>query len=246
METKNRTTNLEGLEMKTKEKTLKLNRKEFRRIFIQPLEKYFGYETFWSGKESERAGLGKVTGKSNGFCFINLTDAPIVISLRSNQQDTLRTLVHEYAHSILHRVGTEGHFLDKAEKEIEAETVAKYVILNLGLEYTNDLYIPIFESMFTKKTGKNYTMSCSRRNLVNNAIFDITEALKHTKDMALNLIGKGEVQVKKSSYKYEVCCPTCNNSWKYKTKGKTVKNAHNYFCLSCGRGTKGKFIVKEL
>lgn len=228
----------------------KLTRDEFRKVFIQPLEYAFGYKTYWSGKESESAGLNKINGNYHGRSFTSRINAPIVISLRANQQDTLRTLIHEYAHSILHRIGTEGRKLISAEKEIEAETVAKTVIENLGLTYTNTWYIPYYQEKYIKKIGKKYIMSDLRKRTIDSVISKITKVMVPTSETAKGLIGKEEIIKKNNArnpYKYEVCCPTCTNSWKYKSKGKTVKNAHKYFCTSCGKEkTLGKFIVKEL
>ena len=232
--------------------SLKLTREEFRKIFITPLERAFDFKTYFSGKESEGVGLGKISGNYYGWSFTTRKNAPIVISFRPNQQDTLRTLVHEYAHSILHRVGTEGRKLNKAEKELEAETVAKLVTEGLGLVYTNKWYLPHYETKYFKKTGKKYQVTSERKVLIEQTVKLLLNALKGTEKIATNLMGKEEADKKRKSaqarsvYKYEVCCPTCTNSWKYKSKGKTVKNAHKYYCNSCGTKTLGKFIVKEL
>lgn len=70
------------------------------------------------------------TGSANGFC--NLMTKEIVVSPALSDLQSLKTLCHEVAHSMMHadEIGSHG----KAEREVEAESVAYVVLTALGFD----------------------------------------------------------------------------------------------------------------
>lgn len=75
----------------------------------------------------------KINGSANGF--YSFTEKKIAIREGISEQQTVKTLIHEIAHSILHdRENGEEKDADRETKEVQAESVAYTVCNTLGLD----------------------------------------------------------------------------------------------------------------
>ncbi|MCX7884644.1 MAG: ArdC-like ssDNA-binding domain-containing protein [Caloramator sp.] len=82
--------------------------------------------------------------------YYNPNDNIIVINKGMSKDQTVKTLIHEYAHSILHSKENEGRH-NKAEKEVQAESVA-YIVAN---HFSIDTGEYSFEYIANYSKGKN-------------------------------------------------------------------------------------------
>lgn len=76
-----------------------------------------------------------IEGSTHGY--YHLKDKRIVIKEKMSQQQTLKTCIHEIAHSILHDTDTgkeKDHLPDRQTKEVEAESVAYTVCQHFGID----------------------------------------------------------------------------------------------------------------
>lgn len=205
-----------------------LTKMEFKNYFMNPLEKRFGFKSYWNGKDLELIDISPIQGNYYGMSYTMRLDAPIALRYRKNNLDMLRTLIHEYAHSFLHRKGVYGYELSKHMKEVEAETVAKNVFKILDLEYQNEWYIPKYLKRSTEDELKEFK-SNKRQNLIKKLSRDISDTLYANIGLIMDLNAKNE-------YKYKVSCECCENIWYYKNESKIIKNkAEGYWCRSCGK-----------
>jgi hypothetical protein len=87
-------------------------------------------------------------GKANGVCErVSLMDAQPLVEVRDrpNQADLARTLVHEYAHALLH--ATIDDTTERSKREVEAEAVAYIVGRYCGLDTSGSaFYLASWES----------------------------------------------------------------------------------------------------
>lgn len=74
-------------------------------------------------------------GSARGVCLPSNEHPSVRIEKRSNTADVASTVVHEYAHALLHADGTSS--AERAKKEVEAESVAYVVGRHFGLEMDN-------------------------------------------------------------------------------------------------------------
>lgn len=72
------------------------------------------------------------TGRANGY--YTHTENRIVINSSLSQEQTIKTLVHEISHSILHSKEGEEKDADKRTKEVQAESIAYIVCSYMGLD----------------------------------------------------------------------------------------------------------------
>lgn len=211
----------------------KLSKKEFEELFIKPLEDVFGYKVFWSGNESKSAGLKTVSGNYTGWSYTSRKDAPIVLRFSSNQLHLFKALIHEYAHSHLHKIGSKGEKLTHHIKEIEAETVAKKVMELLNVPYTEHWYIPYHQNKCKDNDFCNYNYD-DRNIIMQKMSEDIANIFSSKVNTIKSLVS--ENNLKQTSYKYKVVCSCCNKEWFYKRKCKIIiENAKGYWCTICGK-----------
>lgn len=69
-----------------------------------------------------------IKGSTKGY--YNLTDKSIVIKARMSKDQTVKTLIHEYAHSKLHNTME----INRREAEVQAESIAYTVLKHFGLD----------------------------------------------------------------------------------------------------------------
>ena len=97
--------------------------------------------------------------------FYNPQTHSIVIRKGMNQYQTLKTEIHEVAHSILHQKSSE--FISKEQKEFEAESVAYIVCKNYGVD-TSD-YSFAYLSSWTNKGERIADFENSLKTITNTA-----------------------------------------------------------------------------
>lgn len=76
--------------------------------------------------------IGEVDGRSKGY--FSPLENKIVVKEGMEQAQTIKTLIHEVAHSILHCKGGEQEQADHYTKEVQAESIAYIVSNYLGLD----------------------------------------------------------------------------------------------------------------
>ena len=97
--------------------------------------------------------------------FYNRDTHSIVIRKGMNQYQTLKTEIHEVAHSLLHQKDSE--FISKEQKEFEAESVAYIVCQNYGVD-TSD-YTFAYLSSWTNKGERIADFENSLKIITNTA-----------------------------------------------------------------------------
>lgn len=73
-----------------------------------------------------------IKGSANGFC--SFAEGKVVVKQGMSQLQTVKTLVHEISHAVLHSKGGEAHDADRNTREVQAESVAYCVCQMLGLD----------------------------------------------------------------------------------------------------------------
>lgn len=227
-------------------KSIILNRKEFREAFIKPLEDAFGYKTYWNSKKLTQIGLEPISVR--GVCFSSRVDSPIVLTYTKDNLDLLNTLIHEYGHACFHNKKCKGRPSSKNMREVEAETLAKEVFRILNLNYKESSYINKHLSKCTSE--ELYIWENSRKEKIYKLADKIAKVLSD-KISILNKLNPDYINItirREEYYKYKIVCPICNSFWRYKRMSKIVKtNAKNCYCPRCGESkTMNKLIVKEI
>ncbi|MBP0969993.1 MAG: ImmA/IrrE family metallo-endopeptidase [Oscillospiraceae bacterium] len=82
---------------------------------------------------------GSLEGNTKGI--FDTRNKRIVVKEGMSEAQTVKTLVHEIAHSLLHAAGTEGSSYASGTKEVEAESVAYTVCCSFGID-TSDYSFP--------------------------------------------------------------------------------------------------------
>lgn len=228
--------NNETVEVKKEEIIEKITKDSFRNMFINKLERYFGFRCYWNGKEAQKLGLN--CNRSLGCSYSNLVGRPIVLKFRNDTLGMFSTLIHEYAHSYLHYENS----LNGCEREIEAETVAKKVFNLLGLDVTkHNKYITIFENKYLKKYGEKYVLRPSRMSKIMRLVKIIFNLFYKQKKIIKNL--NNIITVAKPRKIYQIICKDCG---KVVATRKTLKGAlnlcHDYISYCC----KEKLEYKEI
>ena len=78
-----------------------------------------------------------IEGSAKGY--FNVANNEISVAKGMSESQTLKTLIHEIAHSVLHNKDNGGVFIDTKTKEVQAESVAFSVCSHFGIdtsEYT--------------------------------------------------------------------------------------------------------------
>lgn len=73
-----------------------------------------------------------IDGSENGF--YSLTESRIVVRSGMSEAQTIKTMVHEVAHSMLHCAGGDEEGADGPKREVQAESVAFVVCNSLGID----------------------------------------------------------------------------------------------------------------
>lgn len=77
-------------------------------------------------------GFEKLRPELHGY--YSVTDKSIVLAEGMSELQTLKTFIHEIAHSMLHGKEGEEHYIDRSTKEVQAESVAYTVCQHYGLD----------------------------------------------------------------------------------------------------------------
>ena len=216
-------------------KSKTLTRSEFRKVFIRPLEEAFGFKVYWNGKECKNAGLEELSGNACGESYTTKENSPIVLRFSKNNILMISSLIHEIAHSYLHRKGTEGYSICNYASEIEAETVSLKVFNSMDIPLQGQIsYIQYHEGMYYKKHNDIYDIK-EREYIIDKLVSDIVNILKDNSKIIKSLKDKAPTR-KRTEYKYMVQCEICGYKWYYKRKCKIVTtNAEGYWCGYCGK-----------
>lgn len=228
-----------------------ITKKEFHDWFVTPIEQHFNIKCYWNGKKVEEVGLNQLKSNLAGICYTSKYDTPIIIKyFKDRSVSMFRTLIHEYAHAKLHVIGTVGNSFSCNIKEIEAETVAKLVFLELKMDYTNyTYYIRKYEKKCSRQELLGYYEREDRKVLINKLVEEIIGIYKPMNKKLSYLSYKPKLKNNHNGYKYEISCPCCNQVWKYKkSNAKIVKSkGMGFYCKKCGREkTLNKLGYKEV
>lgn len=225
---------------------IKLTRDEFYNAFVVPFEEheFFSNEKkfkfYWSGKALFEEQHLKLSSNANGTMFPLKDTAIISIRYRDNQQDVLKTFIHEIAHLVMHK----GRNFPEYIEEIEAEYIVENFCKRFKLHYS-DSYVNEYKIKYCEDYAEEYEIKDERYELANQLINLTEELLKDYKDIICKIENKSKRN--KVSVKYTVTCPKCNYVWNYKKMSKIIKkNAKGYWCPDCGKETEDKLIVKKL
>ncbi len=90
----------------------------------------------------------EIKGDARGF--FHAVDGSIHIKKDMSQPQTVKTLIHEMAHSVLHNRENGGALLDAATKEVQAESVAFSVCSHFGID-TSEYTFPYVTAWSGKK-----------------------------------------------------------------------------------------------
>lgn len=93
---------------------------------------------------------------ANGY--FSRVEGRIVVDSRLGQMQTLKTMIHEIAHAILHGEGAELEKADREMKEVQAESVAYTVCEALGLD-SSDYSFGYIAGWSSGKDAKELTAS---------------------------------------------------------------------------------------
>lgn len=221
-----------------------LTRQEFRDSFMSPLEDNFGYKIHWNSKNLKEVGLESTNVR--GVSYTSDTGFPIVMSYTQNTLDMLNTLIHEYGHSHLHNINESGYKLSDNMQEYEAESVAIRVFEMLEIEYPGGNYA----NEYYLKCSNSEIVNCKRNNreaLIETFAKEISNIF-YSKANLIKQLNNHSKDRKKESYKYQISCPLCDNTWRFKRPTKRIKkNAKGCYCPSCGKSkTLDKLIVGKI
>lgn len=134
---------------------------------------------------------------SKGCC--NFTDNTIHIKRNMSESQTIKTLVHEIAHSRLHSPNRDT--LSSQQKEIEAESVAFVVCEHLGMD-TSDYSFPYLAAWSADKELKVLENSLETiQNESNTLITEFDEALK---EITLDKVKQKENNIKRTPIKEQI------------------------------------------
>ena len=97
-----------------------------------------------------------IDGGANGF--YSRAEKRIAVQLGMSEAQTIKTLVHEIAHAILHNENGEEKDADRYTREVQAESVAYTVCSMLGLD-TSDYSFGYVAGWSTNKDVKELTAS---------------------------------------------------------------------------------------
>lgn len=132
----------------------------------------------------------------------NLSNREIVIKSGMSELQTVKTAIHETAHSILHK--DQAHVKDSASMEVEAESVAFVVCQRLGLDtsdysfgylagWSSDKELPELKSSLQtiQKTAHELIENLDRTILKNTNNIDICQSIA---DEPMKISGIGDIR----------------------------------------------------
>jgi len=153
-----------------------MNRKTFKTLIINLLNKEFNTTIYFNGKESKSKNL-YLPPNSCGAAYINKKHKPIVIVWQRSFYDVVQTVFHELGHITLH--GKRSNFRGRsAIQEVEAEMVAFKTCELLNLPYNPNFKLDKhvnFINSYSKRISKN---TYPREELINNCAMKIYNLLK--------------------------------------------------------------------
>lgn len=223
-----------------------ITKQEFHDNFMVLLSEKLGYKSYFNSKNLINLEIKPILSDILGTCYLSRPGKPIVIKYRKGlQKEMLGTLIHEYAHAILH--GEEKVDFNNYLKEVEAETVAQNVLKYFSIDNITPDYIDSYKKKVSESELNNY-YKMQRNYLVEKLSNEIIEILKVKYSLIEKLSNNNSISRTKEVYKYNVICPCCTHVFKYKRKAEIIKkNAKGYWCSRCGKEkTYNKLTVVEI
>lgn len=138
--------------------------------------------------------LRQIEGSSHGY--YHLEDKKIVVKEGMSQQQTLKTCIHEIAHSILHDKDTgkeKDNLPDRRTKEVEAESVAYTVCQHFGIDSSDYSFGYVAGWSSGKKLDELKSSMNTIRSTASDIINSVEKSLYKAKD---KMVEKADEQVK--------------------------------------------------
>ena len=156
-----------------------MDRKTFKTLIINPLNKEFNTIIYFNGKLAQSKNL-YLPASTSGIAYINRKNKPIVISWQRNYHDSLQTIFHEIGHITLHGKGS-NFKSGRIMEELEAEMVAKITCELLNLSYNPffkvDREINFIEN-YTKFKPKKVEPRIELINKIAERIYNVLKDIK--------------------------------------------------------------------
>lgn len=220
-----------------------VTREYFSTHFITPMQMSIGHRVYWNGKDALNNNLRILKKNEHGICYTSKDNSSIVLRYKKSKPlSMLSTLIHEYAHALLHSYRDLDEVLHPCVEEYEAETVCKNVLAFFDIQSKQ-----VNESVdFYLKQCKNlnllHEIKSNREFFTMQACNMIIDAL-HGKEKVIKKI----YQIENNNFNYKVECPVCLNKWYFREKSIFIKEIMNYHCPHCGEDkTSGKLMVHTL
>lgn len=224
-------------------KNYNMTRKEFENAFMIPLQKEFGYISYWNSKELKSKNLNPISDSNVvGVCYTEREGRPIILRYRKDRvAEMLSTLIHEYAHAYLHCYGEDDEKLSSKIEEFEANKASFEVLNHFNINVENEKEIKYYYNKSSKMDKINYE-NLKRDWMLIDFKNRAVRAIEHNKSL-LEIVSVNKNPI----YKYKVECQLCKTSWRYTRKTKIIReNAEGYLCSLCGQKSLGQLIVCNL
>jgi antirestriction protein ArdC len=111
--------------------------------------------------------------------YYRITDKQIVIQSGMSDKQTIKTLIHEIAHAVLHGDSKDRTSISKEEREIQAESIAYCVSAHYGID-TSAYSFPYIAGWSSSKDMHELHDSLEIIRNASNRLIEIIDALKAT------------------------------------------------------------------
>jgi len=165
-----------------------MNKKQFKKLIMVPLENSLNVEILFNGKEAWDRDYGYRNSQIKGMACDKLNGKIIIISWQNNFYNTLQTLFHEIGHIYLHW-GESNFKGGSGIREIEAELVAIFTCKELNIYYNHRSFnykngMTDLEKMFGCYNGNlkpRYELIAKCCRQIKNVLKDIDQQCKFNK-----------------------------------------------------------------
>lgn len=223
---------------------IKLTREEFYYEIVKPIaendyiKNNHKFVFYWNGNEAKKKGYSLTPNLLGSVYNITNRKTPVILmKYQKNQYNMVDTLLHELGHLMLKH---STKYSNKMVNEIEAETVSKYTLEYLNLEFKDDSYINKNKKRYLKYFNKEYIMEETRKKELKKISKILSNILINKVDILQELQQEQEIQETKTTTnpnKYVVICEKCNTKFYYKRNCLAIKsiknNEKNYYCPNC-------------
>lgn len=221
-----------------------ISRESFSEYIISPLKNVFGGEVYWNGKDVLNKNLKLLKNNQQGACYFTENSSFIILKYKPTKPlSMLSTLMHEYAHMLLHSYrNPNDDKLKHCIEEFEAEMISKSVLNAFGVQ-SKELDKSL--NGYLKQCDNNdilHRKCLGRDSLLSQLCIKIINALKDSKEFIDKIH-----EIENSNLGYQVKCPLCLNEWHFSEKSIYIKELYNYHCPYCGEDkTSGRLIIYKV